>query len=152
MKLFKSVLLVGLVVAASSCASYKQSNHVSPLVAAPVETHQLRADLNLDVNNKVEANSTRTTLFGFRIKGDKKFAETGFMSSNLAKAKSAAMYKAIEQGNYDIIAAPKYKYESHSWFFGMVKKYKVVLNGYGATIKDIKQVPVNTTKQIKAKK
>lgn len=141
MKLMKKILFVGLVVALTSCASQKQSKHVSKLVALPVETHELRADLNLDVNEKVKAESKRTTLFGFRIKGDRKYVETSYISTHLAKAKAAAMYKAIEQGNYDVIVAPKYKYERHSWFFGLVRKYKVELNGYGATIKGFQQIP-----------
>lgn len=62
----------------------------------------------------------------FSLKHPFKIAQQG----RLNKVRSAAAYKAITSGDYDVLVHPNYSTTVEDYFF--VKKYAVTVEGYGA--------------------
>ncbi len=142
---YLSLLL--LVVFVSSCASVSKTGYAAPFTKTEVHTDILKADLDID-KNRVEASASSTYLFGmWRISGDNKFTEAenaGLQNSvfggRVDRVKSAAMYKALQKTNADMLITPKYDTETKSYIFGLIKTYNVKVSGYNAKIKDLQQL------------
>lgn len=133
-----------------SCSSVSKTGYVAPFARTEVHTDVLKADLDIN-KNKVEAKASSTYLFGFwRISGDNKFTEAkdaGLSNSifgyKVDRVKSAAMYKALQLTDADMLITPKYDTETKCYIFGLIKTYKVKVSGYNAKIKDLKQIDVS---------
>ena len=140
----------------SSCGSISKTAYVAPFARTEVHTDVLKADLDIN-KNKIEAKASSTYLFGFlRIAGDNKFTEAkdaglsnSIFGGRIDKVKAAAMYKALEQSNADMLITPRYDTETKGYFFGLVKTYKVKVSGYNAKIKDLHQVETPIEKTIR---
>lgn len=63
------------------------------------------------------------------------------------KVKSAAMYKALQQSDADMLITPRYDTETKGYLFGLIQTYKVKVSGYNAKVKDLHQIasPVEKT-------
>jgi len=147
----KILLLLGLgtTLLMTSCGSISKTGYVAPFAKAEVHTDVFKADLDIN-KQQVEASASSTYLFGFwKIAGDSKFMEAkeaGFSNSifggRVDKVKSAAMYKALEKSDADLLLTPRYDTQTKSYLFGLFKTYKVKVKGYNAKIKDIHQIDV----------
>lgn len=126
------------------------SLHMAGVLSTPISVNSnirpLDADVSVDVTKKISGESTVTYFLFFRISGDKKFAEgvdysvssqTSFLSYKIAKAKSAAAYKAVTDAKCDLIVHPNYVVDIENWVF--FKKIKVKVTGYAGTFNKIYQ-------------
>jgi hypothetical protein len=144
------------IVLMSSCGSVSKTGYVAPFARTEVHTDVLKADLDIN-KNKVEAKASSTYLFGFwRIFGDNKFTEAkdaglsnSIFGGRIDKVKSAAMYKALEQSDADMLITPKYDTETKGYLFGLIKTYKVKVSGYNAKITDLHQVETPIEKTVR---
>lgn len=150
MKKLNLLLILGVItLLLSSCGSVSKTGYVAPFARTEVHTDVLKADLDIN-KNKVEAKASSTYLFGFwRILGENKFTEAkdaglsnSIFGGRIDKVKSAAMYKALQQTDADMLITPKYDTETKGYLFGLIKTYKVKVSGYNAKIKDIQQIDV----------
>ena len=128
--------------AMSGCSSLNVSSSSMP-VTAPLQT-DVKADV--EVGEKISGKASVTKVLFFTISSDKQFSDgvsyggsTGGglpFGDPVAKAKSAAAYKAIESSGADIIVAPRYTVETEDFVvFGTIN---VTVEGYKGTIKSIK--------------
>ncbi|MFV0312506.1 MAG: hypothetical protein ACK5KN_12790 [Dysgonomonas sp.] len=156
MRKFLLLCTLGITLLLSSCGSVSKTGYVAPFARTEVHTDILKADLDIN-KNKVEAKASSTYLFGFwRILGDNKFTEAkdaglsnSIFGGRIDKVKSAAMYKALQQSDADMLITPKYDTETKSYLLGLIKTYKVKVSGYNAKITDLHQIdaPIRETIQ-----
>lgn len=142
LKLFAAAGLTLLLM--SSCSSTSKSGIIAPMDARMVPSKEIKADLDLDGETQVTGNSTMWYFLGFRVTGGNKYFENLYEKRSLlggrtSKAQSCAMYDALEKGDYDMIVNPQYINETHSFLFGLIKRYDVLVKGYGAKIKKVYQ-------------
>ncbi|NMA72794.1 MAG: hypothetical protein GX963_01260 [Bacteroidales bacterium] len=145
----KSFLLftLGITLLLASCGTVRQTGYVASLEETPVYTDLLKADLDIS-EEKVEGEARSYYLFGFwRIAGDNQYTETKntvfnntIFGSKVDRVKSAAMYKALEESDADLLITPKYDTKRKNYLFGLFRIYKVRVRGYKATIKNVHQV------------
>lgn len=117
---------------------------VSTPISVTSNIRPLDADVTVDVNKKISGESSMAYFLVFRLSGDSKFAEgvdysvkSGLFSSKIARAKSAAAYKAVTDSKCDLIVHPNYVVDVEDWLF--FKKVKVKVTGYAGTINKIYQ-------------
>lgn len=140
----------------SSCGSVSKTGYVAPFARTEVHTDILKADLDIS-KDKVEAKASSSYLFGFwRIMGDNKFTEAkdgglgnSIFGNRIDKVKSAAMYKALQQSDADMLITPRYDTETKSYLLGLFKTYRVKVSGYNAKIKDLHQIETPIEKTIR---
>ena len=128
----------------SSCSSISKSGVVAPVNAVVTPSKEFKADMTLDGNQKLNGKAKQWYLAGIRISGGKKYFENlneqpSVLGRRTSKAQACAMYDALENGKYDMLVNPQYNNIIHSYFFGLVKRYDVTVNGYGATIDRVYQ-------------
>ena len=137
------VILLSSVVAMSfmlnSCATTNASYQSSPVIARNVDLDPIKADVKIDESKKLKGESTSTYFLFFRVGGDHTFADGvnynaqkgfSFLGGPLTKVRSAAAYKALSSGDYDLLVNPTYVVKvRNSLFF---KIYTVTVEGYGA--------------------
>jgi hypothetical protein len=141
----------------SSCGSISKTGYVAPFAKTEVHTDVFKADFDIN-KQQVEATASSHYLFWFwRIAGDTKFTEAkdaglnnSIFGGRVDKVKSAALYKALEKSDADMLLTPRYDTQTKSYLFGLFKTYKVKVKGYNAKIKDIHQIEVPTEKIIKS--
>ena len=128
----------------SSCVSSNKGFQSSPVISRNVELDPIKADIIVDEKRKLKGGSSATYFLFFRINGDNVYADgikysTQTFNANpfkiaqqgrLNKVRSAAAYKAITSGDYDVLVHPNYSTTVEDYFF--VKKYAVTVEGYGA--------------------
>ena len=76
---------------------------------------------------------TITVLVIFKF-GDKKFVDADIPGPARTEIKRAALYKALEGTDYDIIVNPKYIIEKENILY-LIKIVSCQVSGYGGTIK-----------------
>lgn len=148
--------LFSLVIIVSSCASVSKTGYAAPFARTEVHTDVIKADIDIN-KNRIEASANSTYLFGiWRISGDNKFTEAenaglhnSVFGGRVDKVKSAAMYKALQQTDADMLITPKYDTETKSYIFGLIKTYNVKVSGYNAKIKDLQQLDFPIEKPIR---
>ena len=143
-KLFLGAAALALMLSFSSCASSSQTGIIAPFAYTEVKPNEIRAELDVSENNRVEAKVRQWYVAGIRVSGGRGYYEDksehrSMFGKRANKAQSCAMLQAVEQGNYDMIVNPQYKNVVHKWFFGLVRRYDVTLTGYGARIKKLYQ-------------
>lgn len=126
----------------SSCGSTRQTGMV-PQIHPDVATSQMNADLDID-EQRIYGKSTHSYFLGIRLSGGNKFYEDQNTKSSIfgkrgQKAQASAMYNALEKGDYDMIINPQYRSSRKSYLLGLIKVYKVKVNGFGGKIKRIRQ-------------
>lgn len=112
-----------------SCRSYVSSGHaVNPDISFSAKAN-IEVDVEVDTTRILEATSTTTVVFRIFKSSDKKFSDV--YNGNFGdKEKKAAIYKALDGTNYDMIFNPKFKIEYYSGLF--VRKTICTVKGYGA--------------------
>jgi hypothetical protein len=130
----------------SSCVSTHKGFQSSPVMSRNVELDPIKADIKVNESSKLTGQSSSTYLFCFRLKGDNTVAEginysteTGgkfnpikmMKIAKMNKVRSAAAYKAISGGDYDLLVHPNFAMTSKN-YFGIIKIYDCTVTGYGA--------------------
>ncbi|WP_163272307.1 hypothetical protein [Dysgonomonas sp. 511] len=153
-KMFFPLLMT--IILMTSCGSISKTGYVAPFARTEVHTDVLKADLDIS-KEKVEAKASSSYLFGFwRVAGDNKFTEAkdaglsnSIFGGRIDKVKSAAMYKALQQSDADMLITPRYDTETKSYLLGLFKTYKVKVSGYNAKVKDLHQIEVPIEKTVR---
>jgi hypothetical protein len=112
-----------------SCRSYVSSGHaVYPDISFSAKAN-VEVDVEVDTTRILEAKSTTTVVFRIFKSSDNKFSDvySGLFGD---KEKKAAIYKALDGTNYDMIFNPKFKVEYYRGLF--VRKTTCTVKGYGA--------------------
>jgi hypothetical protein len=131
--LLTAVIVMGLA-GLNSCTQLTQTARLAdgPVVLG-IDT--IRAHVDVDTTQSLIGMSTSTHILGFIRMGDKEFADypginLGFGGNN--RLKRAAVYKALEGTNVDILVNPKYLIrEKRAFFF---RKTTVQVAGFGGKI------------------
>ena len=129
MKTKISIILVALVLGASSCTTiYKGGYAVKPNVTI---NYNINSELKIDTTKVLQGTSTTKVILGIFKTADNNFSDA-FGGNVGDREKSAATYKALEGTNFDIIVNPKYIVQVYNGLF--VSKTTAVVAGYGAKI------------------
>ncbi|MDR1004052.1 MAG: hypothetical protein LBL97_03475 [Prevotellaceae bacterium] len=144
MKKIFYLLPIGIAMLMTSCASTSRTGTVAPFAQTEMNSIEIRSEVDLSVKNKVEGKASQLYVFGIRVSGGNKFFEDSNTKRSMFgrkanKAQACAIYNALENGEYDMIASPQYRNVVHRWFFGLVKRYDVIVTGFGGKIVGIYQ-------------
>ena len=115
----------------SSCSNY----HKNALVAIPspsINLSPIEADINVNKNQTLEGISTTTIVLGIFKSSDNKFADVYMPGQVGSLEKQAAIYKALEGTEFDVLVNPQYIVEIEKGFLSKKITAKVV--GYGGKI------------------
>ena len=115
----------------SSCSNY----HKNALVAIPspsINLSPIEADINVNKNQTLEGISTTTIVLGIFKSSDNKFADVYMPGQFGSLEKQAAIYKALEGTEFDVLVNPQYIVEIEKGFLSKKITAKVV--GYGGKI------------------
>lgn len=158
-KTIQLFILLAIVASFSSCVSTNGGYQSSPVISRNVELDPIKADINVDTTRRLKGESTSTYFLSLRVQGDNKFADginystdantsmaskllnplSLISSGRLSKVRSAAAYKAMSQGSYDVLVHPSYVVTTENYL--IIKKYTVEVTGYGATYSNYRTVP-----------
>ena len=140
------IFLCGIALFFSSCSTLTKTANIANGVNTDVVINPIVADVDLAKADKIEGQSAATYLLWFRVSGDKKFVESPSggnffgVQSRTDKVRNAAVYNALSEKDYDVLAHPRYTTETTTHLFGLIKTYKVKVVGYGANIIEMHQV------------
>lgn len=149
-KVLTLIMIIGMItLSMSSCVSTNKGFQSSPVLARDVQLDPIKADINVNTDEKLKGTSSSMYFLIFRLEGDNKIAdgidyssETGvglFQSLNpfrafrlmrLSKVRGAAAYKALEGKDYDVLVHPSYTVTTKNYF--IIQKYEIEVTGYGA--------------------
>ena len=104
------------------------ANHNVSIVTEPIP-----ADVIVDKTKTLQGTSVTKKYFGFIEKGDLNFADVNLQGASGSLEKQAAVYKALDGTDFDIIVNPKYFVEIKKSLFKKTTTATIV--GYGAKIK-----------------
>lgn len=128
----------------SSCSTLSRTTNVAKNANTDVLINPIGASLDLENAQKITGDAQAWYFLWFRVWGDKKYTETSqdmaasvFKGRSL-KVRSAALYKALEGKEYDVVLSPRYDTKMKSILFGLVKRYQVKVNAYGSKISELK--------------
>jgi hypothetical protein len=147
----KKLLLIPLVALLASCKSTHTSTLSTPVYAPKADINPIHADVDVDINKKLQGEAQASYLFFIRLNGDNKFAEGMSFSGNplepnkYSKLKSAAAYKAVVNSGSDVIVHPNFIIEKTNFLFFSTVRMKV--SGYAGKFKKFYQCPVNCDKR-----
>ncbi|MEY4292085.1 MAG: hypothetical protein ACK44S_07080 [Bacteroidota bacterium] len=134
------------ILALYSCHSSKISTLSTPMYAPQATINPIRADIDIDMNKKLNGEANATYFLIFKISGNSRHYAEGVnfsgekgIHSNLGRLKSAAAFKALNGTGADIIVHPNYEIQKHSYLFFSTVNLKVV--GYAGYFKKFYQVP-----------
>lgn len=132
-----------------SCATLSKTANIADGVNSDIIINPITANVDLETASAVSGESKSVYFFIFRLKGDNKFVETpdkkSFWGRREEKCRNAAVYNALDLMKYDVLVQPKYTSEIHSYLFGLIKSYKIFVDGYGAKIQNLKQIQPGET-------
>lgn len=129
-----------LVMSLASCASYHKDAAVMGIGGNSINTY-VAADIDYANAKKVTGSvNTRTVLWFIQLErnGNKALKSVNRYRS-LNKKEAQALYRAKQEGDVDMILEPEFETEKHSWFFGIYKKSKTRVDGWGVNIKGLKE-------------
>jgi hypothetical protein len=128
-KILFSVSLI-VILGLSSCSTlYKSGYTATPNVSM---NYNIPTQVIVDTTKVLQGQSTTKVVLGIFKTEDTKFHDA-FGKGIGEKEKMAAIYKALEGTNYDILVNPKYFVEINNNLF--VNTTTVVVAGYGAKVK-----------------
>tara|TARA_B110000046_G_scaffold9882_1_gene9990 strand:- start:1715 stop:2119 length:405 start_codon:yes stop_codon:yes gene_type:complete len=96
-------------------------------------TESIPADVIVDKTKTIQGTSVTKVYFGFIKKGDLNYADVNLPGASSSLEKQAAVYKALDGTDFDIIVNPKYFVEIKKSLFKKSTTATVV--GYGANVK-----------------
>ena len=127
----------------SSCTTLSKTTSVANDTYTNVYVNPIGATVDLENTQKISGEAQAWYFLWFRVWGDKKYTETAqgttasVFKGRTLKVRSAALYKALEGKDYDVVLNPRYDSKMKSILFGLVKRYQVKVNAYGTKIKDM---------------
>ncbi len=146
----KIILAFTVLVVFSSCVSTNKGFQSSPVVSRNVELDPIKADIKVNETTKLTGQSKSAYFLFFRVSGDNTSADGinystdasgSFISqinplralrlTKLNKVRSAAAYKALSSGDYDLLVHPNYVMTTKNYLW-LVKVYECSVSGYGA--------------------
>ena len=153
MKKFTLLTLFLIQGALISCSSVNNQAYITPFSSQV--TSPLEADIDVDTSKKIKGTARKVYLFGFLPLGSHDHLAEGLSTTPVntldvnnvsnpfktltgkAKAKAAALYRAVEKNDADLLVAPAYRYKTRG--FLLFNVYTVEVSGYKGTIKSIKK-------------
>lgn len=134
--LFKVTLLATSLLAMTSCGvTQNTATHSSPVRSRAVNLDPIKADININEEEKLSGSSSSTYVIGFRVSGDQNYADgvnfstMAFHLGRVRQVKSAAAYNAMLDKGYDVLVHPTYNIKVERGIF--VQKYTATVEGYG---------------------
>jgi len=134
--LLKVTLLTASVLAMTSCGvTQNTGTHSSPVRSRAVNLDPIKADININEEEKLSGTSSSTYVIGFRVSGDQNYADgvnfstMAFHLGRVRQVKSAAAYNAMLDKGYDVLVHPTYNIKVERGIF--VQKYTATVEGYG---------------------
>ena len=147
----KKLLVISLFALLVGCKVTQTSTLSTPMYAPRAEINPIHADVDIDMNKKVEGEAQASYFLFFRLSGDNKFSEGMNFSGNplypkrYGKLKAAAAYKAVTNSGSDVIVHPNYVIHERRFLFFYNVNMKV--SGYAGKFKRFFQCPVNCEKR-----
>ena len=143
----KIILLLGVCIGLfmSSCSTLSRTTNVAKNTNTDVLINPIGASLDLEHAEKITGQAQAWYFLWFRVGGDKKYTETtqstsaSIFKGRTLKVRSAALYKALDGKDYDVVLSPRYDSKMKSILFGLVKRYQVKVNAYGSKINGLYQ-------------
>lgn len=132
MKKLVIVFLGGTLLFLQSCTSVYKSGYVATPVTTLSTEFNVKSEVIVDTTKTLQGYSETIISLGFIEKSDFKFIDA-FGEGTGEREKMAAIYKALENTNYDVLVNPKYIVTVNKSLFS--KKISVVVAGYGGKIK-----------------
>jgi hypothetical protein len=151
MTIMKKFFLIPLIALFASCKLTQTSTLSTPMYAPKADINPIHADVDIDINKKLQGEAQASYFLIFRLGGDKSFAEgLSFSGSPVYPTKyrmlkAAAAYKAVENSGADMIVHPNYIIEERNFFF--FKNVRMKVSGYSGKFKKFYQCPVNCDKR-----
>lgn len=151
------------VVALFALVSCSTTNHMSQKAGGlnVAVKSNLQADLDVDMSKKIVGKAHHVRVLGIHTQESMNYADgvsydgasgggmMSFFGPGMEEAaKSAAAYNATVANKADVIVAPQYIVKVKSYFFGAYKEVTAQVWGYGAKIRDIKQVKATNANQL----
>ena len=134
--LLKVTVLAASVLAMTSCGGTQNTaTHSSPVRSRAVNLDPIKADININEEEKLSGSSSSTYVIGFRVSGDQNYADgvnfstMAFHLGRVRQVKSAAAYNAMLDKGYDVLVHPTYNIKVERGIF--VQKYTATVEGYG---------------------
>lgn len=129
-------LAAAVAVGMASCSSVKQTAPVMAIGGNNITTH-VKADIDYKGTKKIqgEATSTRVLWIFRHTPNGNKSIKANNRYKGLNKTESVALYRAKQAADVDIVLEPEFETYTKSFFFGIYKKDKVRVKGWGANIK-----------------
>jgi hypothetical protein len=134
--LLKVTVLAASVLAMTSCGvTQNTATHSSPVRSRAVNLDPIKADININEEEKLSGSSSSTYVIGFRVSGDQNYADgvnfstMAFHLGRVRQVKSAAAYNAMLDKGYDVLVHPTYNIKVERGIF--VQKYTATVEGYG---------------------
>ena len=134
--LFKVTLLATSLLAMTSCGvTQNKATHSSPVRSRAVNLDPIKADININEEEKLSGSSSSTYVIGFRVSGEQNYADgvnfstMAFHLGRVRQVKSAAAYNAMLDQGYDVLVHPTYNIKVERGIF--VQKYTATVEGYG---------------------
>lgn len=135
--LLPCMLIMTLTLGLTSCGATTNANfQSSPVISRNVDLDPIKADVKINENQKLKGESTTKYFLCFRVSGDNTYADGINYSDNksllhgtLKSVASAAAYKALNSGDYDVLVNPTYVIKVKKGFLS--SSYNVVVEGYG---------------------
>lgn len=116
-----------------SCTSVYKSGYVAtPTISSLNPELNIKSEVIVDTTKTLQGYSETYMTFGFINTSDHKFIDA-FGKGTGEREKMAAIYKALENTNFDVLVNPKYIVTVNKSLFQ--KKISVVVAGYGGKIK-----------------
>ena len=134
--LFKVSLLATSLLAMTSCGvTQNTATQSSPVRSRAVNLDPIKADININEEEKLSGSSSSTYVIGFRVSGEQNYADgvnfstMAFHLGRVRQVKSAAAYNAMLDQGYDVLVHPTYNIKVERGIF--VQKYTATVEGYG---------------------
>jgi hypothetical protein len=134
----------------TSCVTTNKGFQSSPVITRNVELDPIKADIVVNQTTKLVGQSSSTYFLFFRVSGDNTCADginystdaggstlsqfnpiKMMKTAKLNEVRSAAAYKALSSGDYDLLVHPNYTMTTKN-YLGIVKIYECSVSGYGA--------------------
>lgn len=155
----KILLALSLALIITSCTTTRTGALSTPAYAPKAEINPIRANVDVDMNKKLEGESKSSYFLIFQVGGGNKFVDgmsyssetqfSSFFKARENKTKSAAAYNALKNSGADIIVHPNYIVEVHDYL--LFKQIKVKVAGYAGYFRKFYQKEYNDSDDLQFK-
>lgn len=137
---FFLIAIFATIMAFTSCTSVKQTAPIMAIAGNSITT-DVKANLDYDNVKRIKGSATTNRIlwiFNHTVNGNKKLTSNN-RYKGLSNAESIALYRAKMSADVDIVLEPQFETETKSYFFGIFKKTKVNVVGWGTNIKSFEE-------------